>query len=100
MTRVYRPLMIIAVIILIVLALNTSNRATNSLTQVSEKPLIGFNVERDSINIFAMGEQYSYSRQELSQDSSGVLNLAEEVVKSIFDYFKKIWTIFRVIFLT
>ena len=100
MTRVYRSLMILLVIVLIILGLNTSNQATNSLTKDNEKPLIGFNIERENVNIFALGEQYSYSRQELSQESSGVLHNAKQILKSITDYLKKIWTIFRVIFLT
>jgi len=100
MTRVYRSIMILLVIMLIILGLNTSNQATNSLTSESEKPLIGFNVEKENINIFALGEQYSYSRQELSRESSGVLNDVQTMLKSIRDYLKKIWTIFRVIFLT
>lgn len=100
MTRVYRTIMVLLLIMLIILGLNTSNQATNSLLKESEKPLIGFNVGKENINIFAMGEQYSYSRQELSQESSGVLQEAREILKSISDYLKKIWTIFRVIFLT
>lgn len=100
MMRVCRSLMIMLVIVLVILGLNTSNQATNSLARESQKPLIGFNVERENINIFAMGEQYSYSRQELSQESSGALHEAKQILKSINDYFKKVWTIFRVIFLT
>ncbi len=100
MTKVYRPIMILLLIMLIILGLNTSNQAVNSLTRENPKPLIGFNIEQDNINIFAMGEQYSYSRQELSEESDGILHEAGEIFNSISDYCKKIWKIFRVIFLT
>ncbi len=100
MTRVYRSIMVLLLIMLVILGLNTSNQATNSLTKESAKPLIGFNVEKENVNIFALGEQYSYSRQELSEESSGFLQQARDILKSIINYLKKIWTIFRVIFLT
>lgn len=100
MTRVYHSLIVLLVVVLIFFGLNISNQAVNSLTQESQKPLIGFKMEEESINIIALGEQYNYSRQELSQENEKIINGYQEILKSVLDYLKKIWTIFRVVFLT
>ena len=85
MTRIYRSIIVLLLIMLVILGLNTSNQATNSLTKESAKPLIGYSIENENINIFALGEQYSYSRQELSEESSGFLQEAREILQSIID---------------
>ncbi len=99
MTRLYRSTLVLVVIILIVLGLNTSNQGTNSLTAEDRKPVIGFKIEKQNINIFALGEQYTYSRQDLIKETSNGLQDAKELLNSFIDYLKKIWTIFRVLFL-
>jgi len=99
MTKLYRPLLVFIVLILIVLGLNTSNQGTNSLTAESRKPVLGFHIEKQNINIFALGEQYTYSKQEICQESSGAIQDVKTVFNALVNYLKKIWTIFRVLFL-
>lgn len=100
MTKVYRFLATLLVVVLVVLGLNASNQGTSSLTLQNQKPLVGFSMEKENINIFALGEQYSYNSEDISQESSNIFNTIKEIFWAFINYLKKIWTIFRVIFLT
>lgn len=100
MSKIYRFLATLLVVVLVVLGLNASHQGTSSLTLENQKPLVGFTIEKESVNIFALGEQYSYSGEEISQDSSSFINKIKQMFWAVVKYLKKIWTIFRVIFLT
>jgi len=99
MSKMYRSLMVLAVIILIIMGLNTSSQGTSSLTAEAKKPVVGLQIENQKINIYALGEQYRFSPQEISQASYGVLHNAHLQFNALVSYLKKIWTIFRVLFL-
>lgn len=100
MTKAYRSAMVLLLLVLVVLGINTSYKANSSLTMEGGKPFIGLSVEKDNINVTAMGEKYSVSRQEISQESNQFLTSVKEFFKAVIAYLKKIWNIFRVIFLT
>jgi hypothetical protein len=91
--------MVLAVIILIVMGLNTSSQGTSNLTAEANKPVVGLQIENHKINVYAMGEQYRFSPQEISQQCYGVLHNAHLQFNALVSYLKKIWTIFRVLFL-
>lgn len=100
MTKVYRLLATLLVVVLVVLGLNISNQGTSSLTMENQKPLIGFALEKESINIFALGEQYSYSSEDISQESNNIFHKVQELYEAVIHYLKRIWTLFRLIFLS
>lgn len=99
MTRLYRPVLVLVVIILIIAGLNTSNQGTNSLTAEARKPVFSLKIENKNLSVIALGEQYTYSRQDFIRDSSGAKHEAETLLRSAGSYFKKIWKIFRVLVL-
>jgi len=65
MIKLYRSLLVLAVIILIILGLNISNQGINSLTMESRKPLMGIQTQGSNISVFTMGETHSYGKQEI-----------------------------------
>ena len=99
MNKMYRSLVVLAVIILIIMGLNTSSQGTSSLTAEAKKPVVGLQIENQKINIYAMGEQYRFSPQEISRASYGLFHNAHLQFNALVSYMKQIWTIFRVLFL-
>ena len=65
MIKLYRSLLVLAVIILMILGLNISNQGINSLTMESRKPLMGIQTQGNNISVFTMGETHSYGKQEI-----------------------------------
>jgi UDP-N-acetyl-D-mannosaminuronate dehydrogenase len=99
MSKIYRSLMVLAVITLIIVGLNTSSQGTSSLTAEVKKPVVGLQIENHKINVYALGEQYHLSLQEISQESFGLLHNTRLQFNAFINYLKKIWTIFHVLFL-
>ena len=87
MSKIYRSLMVLAVITLIIVGLNTSSQGTSSLTAEVKKPVVGLQIENHKINVYALGEQYHLSLHTRLQ------------FNAFINYLKKIWTIFHVLFL-
>lgn len=99
MSMIYRSLIVLTVFVLIIMGLNTSSQGINSLTAESRSPVVGVKIENRQLNVFALGEQYSISRQDLSQGSQDVIENAQLQSNALIKYLKKIWTIFEVLFL-
>ena len=99
MSKILGSLLIMGLIILVILGLNTSNQGISSLTAEERKPVIGWQIENQQIQVIALGQEYSLSRRDISQASQGLLQDAKQQRCACVDYLKKIWTIFNVLFL-
>ena len=99
MSKILSSLMVLAVIVLIILGLNTSSQGISSLTAEDKKPVVGLKIENQEINVIALGEQYDISRQDIIRTGNGVLYDAQLQCDSLVHYLKKIWKIFEVLFL-
>lgn len=99
MSMIYRSLIVLAVFVLIIMGLNTSSQGISSLTAESRSPVVGVKIENRQLNVFALGEQYSISRQDLSQGSQDVIENSQLQFNALIKYLKKIWTIFEVLFI-
>lgn len=99
MSKIFSSLMVLAVIILIILGLNTSSQGISSLTAEDKKPVVGLKIENQKIDVIALGEQHDISRQDIIQAGYGTLHELQLQCESLFHYLKKIWKIFEVLFL-
>lgn len=99
MTRLYRPALILVIIILVIAGLNTSNQGNNILTAEARRSVFSIKIVDKNLEVVALGEEYSYSGRELIQDNRQVMYEAKKLLHSISDYFKRIWTIFKVLVL-
>jgi hypothetical protein len=99
MSKIFRSLLIIGLLVLVILGLNTSNKGIGSLTAEERKPVIGMQIENQQIQVIALGEEYRLSRREISQAGQGIIQDVRQQGSACVDYFKKIWTIFNVLFL-
>lgn len=99
MSRILSSLLIMAVVMLVILGLNISGQGIGSLTAEERKPVIGWQVENQQVSVFAWGEEYRISRQDISRVESVVLQDVRQQCKGFCTYLKKIWTIFNVLFL-
>ena len=99
MSKILSSLMVLAVVTLIILGLNTSSQGISSLTAEDKKPVVGLKIENHKIGVIALGEQYNFSYQDITQAGHGVLREAQLQSDSLAHYMKKIWKIFEVLFL-
>lgn len=99
MSKIISSLLIMAVIILVILGLNTSSQGISSLTAEERKPVIGWQIENQQVNVFALGQEYRISSQDISQAGEGAWHDARQQCSIFVNYLKKIWTIFNVLFL-
>ena len=99
MSKIISSLLIMGLIILVILGLNTTSNGISSLTAEERKPVIGLQIENQQIQVLALGQEYSLSRQDISQTSRGLLQDARKQCGACVDYLEKIWTIFNVLFL-
>lgn len=97
MTRLLRPVLILVVIILIIAGLNTSNQGNNALTAETRQSVFSIKIVDKNLEVVALGEKYSYSDRELVEANQLVRNETQNLLHSVSDYLKKIWTIFRVL---
>ncbi|CFY02939.1 Uncharacterized [Syntrophomonas zehnderi OL-4] len=99
MTRLLRSVMILVIIILIIAGLNTSNQGNNILTAEARKSVFSIKIVDKNLEVVALGEEYTYSGRELIQDNRQAIYKAQKLLHSISNYFKRIWTIFKVLVL-
>lgn len=97
MARLYRSLLVLAILFLIILGLNTSNQGINSLTMEARKPVIGLQTQGNNISIFALGETHSYGKQEIKADIMLALQKVKTAARVTLDYLLRIVRIFKVL---
>lgn len=99
MNKIIIPLLIAVLLALVVSGLNVSGQGISSLTAEKQHPVLGLQMEKQQINIFALGQEYSVSSGEVSRVWQNALQDAAQFYRLSIDYLKKIWTIFYVLFL-
>ncbi len=77
MTRMYQSLLVLAVLMLMILGLNTSNQGINSLTLDAAKPVLGWYNQGDNLHIFTLGQTHSYDKREAREDVKEVWQQAK-----------------------
>ena len=65
MTKLYRTLLVLGILILVISGLNTSNQGINSLTLQNRNPVVGLQNQGNTISIFTLGQSHSYGKQEI-----------------------------------
>ena len=98
MARLYRPLLVLTILILVILALNTSNQGINSLTLEARQPVIGWQNQGDKLNIFALGETHSYDKREAGKDIMLVWQQVKTGAQVTGDHLLRIIINFKVLF--
>ena len=97
MTTLYRVGLVLIIVILLSLGLNTSNKAINSLTLGSQKPVLAYNNANEIINISIMGQEYEYSKSQLTPLLVAAENEFKSKVEYTENYLKRIWNIFQAV---
>lgn len=98
MARLYRPLLVLTILILMILGLNTSNQGINSLTLDARKPVIGWQAKGDNFNIFALGETHSYDKRAAGGDIMLVWQQVKTGTHATGEYLLRIANILKVLF--
>ncbi|HPF19896.1 MAG TPA: hypothetical protein PLC88_00990 [Syntrophomonas sp.] len=99
MNKIFSSLLIIIVLGLVIAGLNTSSEGISSLTAEQRKPVLGLQIEKQQINIIALGEEYHLTPEGISKTGQTVLRDVRQQYCSCVDYLQKIVTIFDVLFL-
>lgn len=97
MTRIGRPLLVIIVFILVVLALNTSNEGIGSLTMENRKPVLGIDRQKDTVNVIFLGENRGLNKDGLSNNVTW--RKTYDAVRDGYFYLQRIWRIFYAVFI-
>jgi len=97
MIKLYRSLLVLAVIILMILGLNISNQGINSLTMESRKPVMGVQTQGNNISIFTMGQTHSYGKQEIVRHIVVSTERVQIFAQAASDYMLRIVRIFKVL---
>lgn len=84
-------------IALVAVSLNTANQAINSLTMNQKGPVLGFNLNKDSLKVILLGEKHHINKDMLLK--LPILDNVKTSIYSIYQYSGKIWRIFKVVFL-
>ena len=95
----YQFSLVLVVIALVVVGLNISNQGINSLTRASRGPIVGCKVEDQLINVFALGEKYSYAKEDLWHKLSWAGEQVVVFMHSVKDYLVRIWIVSRALIL-
>ena len=95
MTRSYRYLLVLALLILVILGLNTSNQGINSLTMEARKPVIGLQTEGDKVSIFTLGESHVVTRQGVVTAMASVKGQVQNYAQTGSNYLKRTFVIVK-----
>ncbi|PKM76005.1 MAG: hypothetical protein CVU90_14730 [Firmicutes bacterium HGW-Firmicutes-15] len=98
MARLYRPLLVLTILILVSLALNTSNKGINSMTLDARKPVIGMQYQGDKLNIFALGETHSYDKRKAEEVTMLVWQQVKTGAQATGDHLLRFVRIIEVLF--
>jgi len=96
MSRFGQVLLIGLILTLTICGLNISNEAINQLTASQRPPVIGLRADESKVEFHVAGQQYTVAGDKLQR--------AEAVVKTAYEktvnHLERIWSIFKVLFLT
>lgn len=96
MNRLGQVLLIGLIVTLTICGLNVSNEAINQLTASQRPPVIGLQVESSQLEFHIAGEQYAVEGDKLDRAESVIQTAWEKTI----NYLHRIWTIFKVVFLS
>lgn len=99
MAKIYRPFMVIGLIILVIMGLNTSNHGINQLTMESRAPVIGLSVDSDDPGVFLLGEKHEIDQDKYIDYISIVWGKTKIMLQQVKNYLLRIWIIFKAVFL-
>jgi hypothetical protein len=97
MASISRSLLIIIVFILVVLGLNTSNKAIGSLTMENRKPVLGISRDHNTVNLVFLGVNRSFDKDKLSNNVT--LLKTYDITRDGYLYLYRIWRIFYAVFI-
>ena len=89
MTKVYRFLLVLTLVILIISGLNICNQGMNSLTLEDRKPVLALLARNDEVKIFTLGQTHTYSKQELSTDMAMARQQLEKSRLAVNNYLRR-----------
>ncbi|MDD4170972.1 MAG: hypothetical protein PHQ94_01900 [Syntrophomonas sp.] len=86
MLRLYRTSLVLAILVLVILGLNTSTQGMNSLTLNNQKPVLGFETDDDEVNVFTLGESHSYNKQQVVRNINSTVQRVQIYAHSSSEY--------------
>jgi hypothetical protein len=96
MTILYRASLVLGLLLLVIFGLNISNQGMNSLTLQNRKPVVGLQMQGNTINIYTLGESHSYAKQALASKTIQVRDRVRGYGQVILKYILKIAELIRV----
>ena len=98
MTRLYQSLLVLAILMLMILGLNTTNKGLNSLTLDAAKPVIGWQNQGDNLNIFTLGQTHSFNKQKAQGDAKLVWQQVKTGAQNSSDQLRHIISVIKMLF--
>lgn len=88
--------LVFMLMILVAAGLNASNQGISNLTLEDRGPIVGWQTDDNHVKVVLLGNDYDLKDgkwvQALEQQAVGILNMAN-------NYFIRIWSIFKAVFL-
>lgn len=98
MTKLYRFLLVLILLVLVGAGLNISNHGIHCLTNEDRADIINAHIDEDYLVVTLLGENYEYSGQSVLAGANTANRIIKDFVKDTWKYLCKIWRIFRVLF--
>jgi len=95
MTKVYRFLLVLMLVILIISGLNICNQGMNSLTLENRQPVLALLARDDEVKIFTLGQTHTYSKQEMSTDMAVARQQLEKSRHAVSNYLQRIESVVK-----
>lgn len=99
MTTLYRTAVVLVIIMLVIFGLNISNRGVNSLTMQTRQPVVGLQIQGNTVSILVCGESHRMSKQEIDSEIMQARNQLRIYGQVTSDYMLRIAKIVKMFLL-